>query len=102
MTVPHTHSSVTGVSIRLSNWHQAEPLLQSWKSRLQALPGYIHSEVLLRRLENGDIRCMIRVTWEYREQLDVFMSCRWATEAVLRALEPKPYDLHTEILEQYM
>ncbi len=102
MTYTHTHSSITRASVPLDEWHQAQPLLETWRSLLQSLPGYIHSEVLLRRLENEDIRCVIRVTWEYREQLNAFVSCRWATETVLATLDPAPYDVQTEIFEQFM
>jgi len=93
---------MTTASIRLSTWHQAEPLLESWKSLLQSLPGYTHGGVLLRPLENGDVRCMISVTWEFREQLEEFLACRWATEAVINTLNPKPYDVQTEILEDVL
>lgn len=102
MTLAHTHSSVTHASIPLDIWHEAQPLLETWKALLQSLPGYIHSEVLLRRLENADVHCLIRVTWEYREQRDAFMNCRWAPETVLETLKPPPYDVQTEILEQFM
>lgn len=102
MTVPHTHSCITGASIPIGQWHEAEPLLESWKSLLQSLPGHIHTEVLLRELENRDVRCLIRVTWEYAEQLEEFMQSRWAPESLLGSMSPGPYDLHTERMEQYM
>ncbi len=102
MTFPHSHSRVTSVSVRLDDWHRAEPLLETWKTLLTTLPGFVHSEVLARRLDDGDVRCLIRVTWEYREQLEEFTRCQWATERVLGSLDSSAYDISSDSFEQYM
>lgn len=102
MSAVHTHSSFTMASFHASNWHDAEPLLETWKSLLQSLPGYIVCDMWIRRLDNGDVRCVIRVTWEYREQLEEFLASQWAPETIIRTLEPQPYDIQAEHLEQHM
>ncbi len=102
MSVVHTHSTLTSASFHQANWHEAEPLLETWKALLQSLPGYITSETWIRRLENGDVRCTIRVTWEYREQLEEFLDSQWSTDKLIATLAPPPYDIRSEHMEQHM
>ena len=102
MAVTHSHSCITIASFPESNWHESEPLLETWKSVLQSVPGYLGSQVWLRRLDNGDVRCVIRITWEYREQLEVFLASRWAPEHLFATLDPAPYDVVAEHFEQHI
>ncbi len=102
MTFTHSHSCVTQISVPLGDWHVAEPLLETWKTLLSTLPGFVHSEVLGRRLDNGDIRCLIQVTWEYREQLEEFLRCQWAPEVIIGSLHAAVYDFSSDSFEQYM
>lgn len=102
MSVAHTHASITAASFPLSNWHQSEPLLETWKSLLQALPGYLALHVWTYRLETGDVRCVIEVAWEYREQLEEFLASQWAPETMIATLDPPPYDVTSEHFEQLM
>ncbi|MBD1549607.1 hypothetical protein [Roseibium aggregatum] len=102
MSVSHTHSCFTTASFQEANWHNVEPLLESWKSLLQGLPGYIGSDFWIRRLENGDVRCILRVGFEHREQLEEFLESRWAPEHVIASLEPQPYDVAIDHFEQHL
>lgn len=102
MTVPHTHSCFTMASFPQENWHEAEPLLETWKSLLQALPGFLECGVWMRRLDNGDMRCVIQVGWEYREQLEEFLASRWAPEYLADELDPPPYDMVSDHFEQHI
>lgn len=98
----NTYSCLTTASFHKEKWYQAEPLIETWKSLLQALPGYIACEIWVRPLDGGDVRCVIQVTWEYREQLEEFLECQWATEKVIATLDPPPYDVRAENRVQHL
>lgn len=99
MAVAHTHSCFTAATFPRATWAQAEGLLQSWKSLLQGLPGFTACDLWLRRTGEGDVRCTIHVAFEHEEQLDEFMRCRWAPDAMFETLDPKPYDVVADHLE---
>jgi antibiotic biosynthesis monooxygenase (ABM) superfamily enzyme len=103
MAYGHSFSEVTTATVRAEHWGRIEPLLQSWRSMLQDLPGYAGSEVMARRLENGDIRCQIRVTWLYPEQLEAFRAGPWASDVVIGlAAAPDPMEIETEAFEHFI
>lgn len=102
MTVPHTFVSVTEASFPADQWSNALPLLESWKSLLQSLPGHLVTEVLATRRENQDIACLIRVSWEYRDQLEEFLASDWQAEVIISKLQPPPYDVASTAWEQLL
>ena len=102
MSVAHTHSCFTTASFPEAGWHQTEPLLESWKSLLQGLPGYLACEIWIRRLQNGDVHAIIRVSFEHREQLEEFLDSRWAPEQMIESLDLPPYDVSIEHFAQHI
>ncbi|MBF9030961.1 hypothetical protein HKCCE3408_11200 [Rhodobacterales bacterium HKCCE3408] len=102
MSVAQTHSCFTFASFHHENWHDAEPLLESWKALLQGLPGFVVCDLWLRRLENRDVHCIIRVAFEHREQLEEFLKSRWAPELIIESLDPQPYDVVIDHFEQHI
>lgn len=102
MAYGYSYSSITDAAVPRAHWYKVQPLLESWKSVLQDLPGYMGSDVIARRLENGDVRCRIRVTWQYREQLEAFQASVWATDAVVGASDADLYDVSSEAFEHFV
>lgn len=69
---------------------------------MQGLPGFLVCDLWIRRLPNQDVRCIIRVGFEHREQLEEFLKCRWAPECIIGSLDPAPYDVVIDHYEQHL
>lgn len=102
MSVANTHSCFTTVTFPETSWDQTEPLLESWKSLLQGLPGYLSCDIWIRRLQNEDVHCIIQVAFEHREQLEEFIDSKWAPEQMIGGLDPSPYDITIEHFAQHI
>lgn len=102
MAVAHTHACFTTASFHHENWHDVEPLIESWKALLQGLPGFVACELWIRRLSNGDVHCIIQVVFEHREQLEGFLNSQWTPQQVISSLDPAPYDIVIDHFEQHI
>lgn len=98
----HSFSHVTTASVPPYQWYRLQSLLESWKSLLQDFPGYGGSDLTARKLENGDVRCQVRVSWLCLEQLEEFRESPWDTDRIMAAAECDLYDLSSETFEHFI
>ncbi len=102
MAYGHSFSHVTTFSVPRDQWPRLQPLLESWKALLQDLPGLAGSDVTAHQAGNGDLRCHIRVSWLYREQLDEFLESEWETGRLISRAQAGLYDVHAEKFEHFI
>jgi antibiotic biosynthesis monooxygenase (ABM) superfamily enzyme len=77
-------------------------MLESWKAALQDLPGYLGSDTMARREDKDTLRFHVRVTWNYREQLEEFVDSPWETENIIWAKTDRLFNVHSEIFENFI
>ncbi|HDZ73241.1 MAG TPA: hypothetical protein ENH55_10795 [Aurantimonas coralicida] len=98
----HSYCYITTATVPRDMWARVQPLLESWKSVLQDLPGFVTSDVMARRTESGDLRMHVRVTWLYREQLEEFLESRWETERLIASTSIELRGIQSEAFENFI
>lgn len=102
MAEPHSFCYVTTATVPTDLWARVQPLLASWKSVLQDLPGFVGSDVSARCTDTGEIRMHVQVTWLCREQLEEFRACNWETERLIASADMRLPDMRSEAFENFI
>ncbi len=95
------YSHLTCATVPEHSWDGTWFALQTLKGYLQSFPGHLVTRIAARPVTNGDVKVYVSIHWRHPEQLEAWRESELSIAALLRTIEPAPYDIQEETLEDF-
>ncbi len=95
-----TYSQAVDALIPKEAWEETYFSLLSLKSHIQSLPGWQRFDFWAQEQTDGFIKILVITSWDYPDQLGLWLQQGTTVDTLLRAMQPPPVSITVNLYEE--